>query len=43
VQAASGSIWIKGSLFEQREDVERVAHAVPGVTAITVEEPVLAD
>lgn len=43
VHATSGSIWIKGSLFEQREDVERVVQGVPGVTGITVEEPALAD
>ena len=43
VQAASGSVRIRGNLFEQREDVERVVQGVPGVTAIAVEEPVLAD
>lgn len=38
VEAVSGSVLIKGPLFEQTEEVERVVRAMPGVTALTVHE-----
>ncbi len=39
VEACGGSVLIKGNLFEEGEGVQQVAMAVPGVTALTVEEP----
>jgi hypothetical protein len=38
VKASGGSVSVRGDLFEQSEEVQRVALAVPGVTELTVEE-----
>jgi osmotically-inducible protein OsmY len=38
VTAKSGSVSVRGDLFEQLEEVQRVAGAVPGVTAVAVED-----
>jgi cytidylate kinase len=43
VEATNGSVSIRGDLVEQAEEVQQVARAVPGVTEITVEEPVSVD
>jgi hypothetical protein len=38
VEATSGAVLIRGSLFDQVEEVERAAHAIPGVASLTVED-----
>jgi cytidylate kinase len=38
VEASQGAVTIKGNLFEETEDVERVAKTVPGVTLVSIEE-----
>jgi len=41
-EACGGSVTIKGALYDQLEEVQRVARAVAGVTALTIHEPALA-
>jgi cytidylate kinase len=38
VEASGGSVSIKGDLYEQLEEVQRVVWAVPGVTGLAVQE-----
>lgn len=38
VASSAGSVTIKGNVFEQSEAVQQVASAVPGVTAVAIEE-----
>jgi cytidylate kinase len=38
VEASAGAVSVKGSLFEEVEDVQRVAASIPGVTGVTIQE-----
>ncbi|MBI4875147.1 MAG: cytidylate kinase-like family protein [Acidobacteria bacterium] len=40
VEARDGAVRIRGDVAEEEEDVEQVVRAVPGVTGLTVAEPV---
>ncbi len=40
VGASGGAVSVRGDLYEELEDVQRVVLAVPGVTGLTVEVPV---
>jgi len=42
VEAHGGSVTIRGSLDDQSEEVERVAKAAAGVTALVIQEPAVA-
>jgi hypothetical protein len=39
VRACGGAVSVRGDLYEESEDVQRVALAVPGVTGLSVEVP----
>lgn len=43
VVASGGSVSIRGELFEQLEEVQRVVCAVPGVMGLAIDEPAPAD
>jgi osmotically-inducible protein OsmY len=38
VEASAGAVTLKGSFFEEVEDVQRVAASIPGVTGVTTQE-----
>ncbi|MBI5385172.1 MAG: cytidylate kinase family protein [Verrucomicrobia bacterium] len=42
VESHAGAVTIKGDLCEETEEVQRVASAVPGVLAVSLQEPALA-
>jgi cytidylate kinase len=39
VRSARGELTVRGELFEQDADVERVAREIPGVVGVTLEDP----
>jgi cytidylate kinase len=40
VEARAGSVCVRGSLFEQARDVDRVVRSIPRVASVRLEEPV---
>ena len=39
VESSGGEVTVKGDLYEEDDDVQRVAAAVPAVSSVTVQEP----